>query len=469
MISPIRFAPRRLALNSWPCYLQANGPRIPSLSPHHDPRPAPIRSVEMGIFTKRWATAPSTPKIKSISLPDDNDMPTLASRHTSDKIAAPPPPYSKSGVESRPSTPLSGIFRTRRNSLLKGSSKTVSASYEAYVTLPAKQHVSGSLERPTANKSSEGGSLAREHRLPMAGSSNVTGGRLPESRLKPKVVHDSWVLQSGYNTGTQTIVFPSSSKPLDGDLSLGDTMQARSTMGKVPSKSYPPSKMVDHIPTDEYTRRRHHSSAGKSYSPPTCVPSRRAETPGPGTRTTTVKKVPAKAESIALSWPLLKYNPARRRPLLYFDIAFDPDIPGNIRARKYGEGVFMNLTPAEQEMSICTHDVVTDMHIVYPKLPTWPVHVHRLDGIRCIDVFEAIYKVFNKRLRKEEAIPAEHIHAYRPAFEQRCRDSPCLTEYEKKQGMRRVDVLRGTRMFSGLTQAKDGRWVLELAHPTGGH
>lgn len=102
------------------------------------------------------------------------------------------------------------------------------------MTLPAKQHVSGSPERPTASmsldvttmrgqsandgfivdKSSEGGSLAREHRLPMAGnyirahcmpnqmlnrrsdvfsgSSNVTGSRLPESRLKPKVVHDSW-------------------------------------------------------------------------------------------------------------------------------------------------------------------------------------------------------------------------------------------------------------------------------------
>ncbi|KAJ7214073.1 hypothetical protein GGX14DRAFT_315744, partial [Mycena pura] len=69
-------------------------------------------------------------------------------------------------------------------------------------------------------------------------------------------------------------------------------------------------------------------------------------------------------------------------------------------------------------------------------------------GLRCIDVFAAIYDAYRERLRSEEAPPDADGQCAR-AFVQRCRASAAPAG-EHRAGMRRVDVLKGRRIFDGL-------------------
>ena len=176
---------------------------------------------------------------------------------------------------------------------------------------------------------------------------------------------------------------------------------------------------------------------------------------------------PLKDESISLSWPLVEYNQRKRdhKPPLYFDIGFDPRYDMNIRV--YRGGAYSRMTPQEGDIPVSSHCTVTKMVIVCKELSRWPVIVERPEGLRCFDVFYAIYKTFQVPLteREKREIDRSYVDRCRHAFEQRCKDSPGLYEWNRQQGMRRVDLLRGNRIFKGIKQS-GAEWTLMMDNNT---
>lgn len=119
---------------------------------------------------------------------------------------------------------------------------------------------------------------------------------------------------------------------------------------------------------------------------------------------------------------------------------------------------------------------LTQMTIRVPALAHWDVHVARPAGIRCIDVYHAIWETFNTVLSPVECerwIPRDPAARKRwdEHWHRRCRASPGLSEVERRNGKRRVDLLEGRRIFMGLRRPleEDGKpdsyWVLELGVP----
>jgi hypothetical protein len=109
------------------------------------------------------------------------------------------------------------------------------------------------------------------------------------------------------------------------------------------------------------------------------------------------------------------------------------------------------------------------MIIVGPgPLEMWPIRIRRAKGIRCIDVFLSIYSAYEKPLTTEEKeiVGKEHLERCDPAFRLRCKDSPGLTLYNEKCGIRRVDLLKGARIFKGLTRdSESATWTLQIHKP----
>jgi len=202
-------------------------------------------------------------------------------------------------------------------------------------------------------------------------------------------------------------------------------------------------------------------SAASSWQSQPTIPAREDRRPK-----VVVEAAPLKAEAIALSWPLVEYAEGKRTryPPIFFDVRCNPNADEwNIRARRQHRGCNTPLTQAEREMPASTHCTITDMliYFVSPYLIGWPVPVKRNQGIRCIDIFQAIYEKLQGRLTSEDhrRYGEEYIRRCRPAFEQRCREDPGLPGYNERQGMRRVDLLRGKTIFKGLRQS-GADWVL---------
>lgn len=121
---------------------------------------------------------------------------------------------------------------------------------------------------------------------------------------------------------------------------------------------------------------------------------------------------------------------------------------------------------------------LTEMSIRCSQLPHWDIHVSRSSpgGIRCFDVFHAIYETFHfvmSPTEKDHYIPSDRLARCEAAFQKRCSASPGLRGYELSQGMRRVDLLEGQTIFMGLRRPvesddkPDRYWVLELGLPKG--
>ncbi|KAJ7738357.1 hypothetical protein B0H16DRAFT_1570568 [Mycena metata] len=170
---------------------------------------------------------------------------------------------------------------------------------------------------------------------------------------------------------------------------------------------------------------------------------------------------PLKAEAISLSWPLIRFDPRRPdRPLLYFDAGFDPRLPKNLKSKKGWESVLWLMSEADRNLPVSTHCTLTKMVIHCPEISE--IVVKRSRGIRCVDVFTAIYDAYHVHLRRDE-LP-RNMRRYVGAFEQRCEDDDRSTEAERRGGMRRVDLLRGKRIFDGLSR-HGADWKLEFHVP----
>ncbi|RXW25383.1 hypothetical protein EST38_g467 [Candolleomyces aberdarensis] len=225
--------------------------------------------------------------------------------------------------------------------------------------------------------------------------------------------------------------------------------------------------------SQNYHAQHHHAGA---YPPePQYVPShvhpghrsRNSSFSGPGYPNTTpgqtpkymkayIKEVPLKDEAIALSWPLKDFETRRhaRYPALFFDTGFDPRTPGfEIQVIRYGETSRSVIAREEETMLVSPHAFMTEMTLINERLAQWPVVVHNSRGIRCVDVFRAIYKAYSIVLTKSELMNwgQDYIDRCQRAFEQRCNDGPQLPPVTKARGLCRIDLLKGERIFKGIT------------------
>ncbi|KAJ7072225.1 hypothetical protein C8F01DRAFT_235133 [Mycena amicta] len=175
-----------------------------------------------------------------------------------------------------------------------------------------------------------------------------------------------------------------------------------------------------------------------------------------------VKEVALKEESITLSWPLIPFSDRRhlKYPLVYYDVAFDPQEDVNLKDNRHM--YFLALPKADRELPVSTHCKLTQMVIECPLVGS--LVVERPEGLRCIDVFYAIYCKYQRKPRSHEMPSEREMRKYMPAFEQRCSDAPGLTEYNRTRiGFLRADLLRGHRIFEGLRRC-NGRWELSIDH-----
>jgi hypothetical protein len=174
-----------------------------------------------------------------------------------------------------------------------------------------------------------------------------------------------------------------------------------------------------------------------------------------------------KPEAYHLTWPLKTAKPDRQGNLprkIYFDIAFDPRENEGKQIRICDQTQFLrSMNREELESPVTTHCTLTDMTITHHEVQfsRWPIKVHRREGIRCIDVFAAIYETFHKSVKPEDGISEDEKKYADRHRKKRCQDASGLFEYNWRQGLLRVDILRSRRIFAGLEQ--DGsHWKLQL-------
>ena len=165
-----------------------------------------------------------------------------------------------------------------------------------------------------------------------------------------------------------------------------------------------------------------------------------------------------KPPAFDLHWLLLPFDARRSKRLLRFDMAFPAD-----EAVFQASGRRTKLSDAELDKP-AANGTMTKMLITFEQRPfSWEVDVKNTRGIRCRDVFEAIYKAFDEQLTLEEQKLVRDRRAVEAAFRLRCRLSPGLPEVERSLGWKRVDVLLHKTVFLGLTPLKSGsHWVLNL-------
>lgn len=130
------------------------------------------------------------------------------------------------------------------------------------------------------------------------------------------------------------------------------------------------------------------------------------------------------------------------------------------------------LTPEERNLLVSSNTIYKRLVIVNRDLAEWPIVIEPKSGqkIRVIDVFRAVYETYAVPLTKDELARRgpEYIQRCERAFFQRCEDAPEATHFLERQGMTRIDLLRGRRIFKGLLHHR-GRpaWELELLFDEG--
>jgi hypothetical protein len=183
--------------------------------------------------------------------------------------------------------------------------------------------------------------------------------------------------------------------------------------------------------------------------------------------------VAMKGEAIALSWPLVDFTvrASKGTPSLYFDAAFDPR-KDEWAVRVQRGGFWGPINKDEREIPVSPHATLTEIKIectpprgLPEHFPLWPIYVRRRGGLRCIDVFQAIFDTYNLVLTEKDKaqVGSDYLRRCERAFKQRCKDSPGLTLYNEECGMRRVDLLRGRRIFKAVSQdSTNTRWILHF-------
>lgn len=167
---------------------------------------------------------------------------------------------------------------------------------------------------------------------------------------------------------------------------------------------------------------------------------------------------------VALSWPILEYKQRRRgpdvKPMVFFDISQDPDgMDGRgIRLLSHGDWGIDKDFPDEYKnlpFSTAIKFRYIDMKCTAPELQPWNVIIEHTegDGIQVIDFFTAIYNTYQRRLTRDELHKYRHLvnsEACQRAFKRRCQKAPGSTEYNERQGIRRVDLAGDKTLYLRL-------------------
>ncbi|KAK2463385.1 hypothetical protein APHAL10511_004611 [Amanita phalloides] len=169
-----------------------------------------------------------------------------------------------------------------------------------------------------------------------------------------------------------------------------------------------------------------------------------------------ITRVPMKPAAYALHDYLrpTKADKSGRFRTIYFDIAFDPREHDGGSIRVYERGMMQPIHRYYLEQSACTHANLTEMTIYHAdsRYAMWPIRIRRKDYIRVWDVYAAIYDTFHKSIKSSDGIAEEDMLHAEPHREKRCQKSSGLYEYNRRQGLLRVDILRSHRVFAGIEQ-----------------
>lgn len=178
--------------------------------------------------------------------------------------------------------------------------------------------------------------------------------------------------------------------------------------------------------------------------------------------------VPLPAAKFGLHWQLLPPRAALGRY-----VRFDAGLPVYL-IKRYADG---GVPGAMLERDFCKPAVegvrLTRMTLRCAQLRHWPdIVVWNPKGVTCGDVFDAVYDMLHTPLTELECARLldgdETRRRVGEAFAQRCRDAPLLDEYVRQQGLRRIDVLEGKRVFAGMQLATGDRcdlWQMSFEGP----
>jgi len=172
----------------------------------------------------------------------------------------------------------------------------------------------------------------------------------------------------------------------------------------------------------------------------------------------------------SVHWSLIPYvlRKQHSHPPLFFDLSSD------IGNNNQNNLCFLNTYPRRSLGSKDLDKTACDVETMIircddlPKWASWHVVIHASKGsnrIRCGDVFEQIHKTFDQRLTESELvlISGKDKRMCEEAFDHRCQSGGGLTAWNRKQGLRRVDLLHGKTIFNGLTfDEKRAIWLLHL-------
>lgn len=410
-------------------------------------------------WSKRDTGRPTTPKMLSVSLPESpspwgstpmkpsiSEKPLKSSfsrRLSTDRQSMTPQPV-KTVQESIPDGRVS---RLRSFSLSKG--------YDS--DAPIKVEKASSRLRPLK----PGVTLVKSKAWIEDQMERAEAQRTETQRAGPplKSCLKNGTSQPSYHSGGAQQSFPSSH---------GDRSSSRRRESPLENNydAYRPHRSRQNSFSDQYaqqTRRPSRSPSESRHTPQTPY------TPTTGTASrymkAYIKEVPLKDAAVALSWPLAfrSESLAAKHPPLYFDAAFDPRIP-KFAINVYRGGHPTPLAHEEYSLHVSPHCFMPEMVIMNDFLKRWQIVVRNPRGVRCIDVFNAIYETYSELLTPRELahIGEDYIQRCERSFRQRCADSPGLTEYNLKLGLRRIDLLRGRRTFKGLTPLPGHGNVWEL-------
>jgi len=172
-------------------------------------------------------------------------------------------------------------------------------------------------------------------------------------------------------------------------------------------------------------------------------------------------------QSINLHWLLLPFEAARGKPRLSFDIRFRVE-----RIRLWPLDLPCSCPlGVEYPTRFATDKGLKRMTIICKDIPWWEVRIRRPDPICVQDVLEEIHQTFYERLTASDhgRIPPDRIARCENAFKDRCKTADALEIWEQRQGLRRVDLLRGKTLFMGLVRPPPNedqtKWQLQFGRP----
>ncbi len=165
--------------------------------------------------------------------------------------------------------------------------------------------------------------------------------------------------------------------------------------------------------------------------------------------------------------PYLAPNPCGQIPFVAWDISQPP-----VTAKRVtGRNCVVDLTP--QFGGTATWPAVKHLQIASDSCMEgqfWgPIIVQSKEEITVWDVMNAIYEHFQQQLTQSEVDYISDLHPvnYRmmkDAWDQRCRKSNSLRDWERRQGLRRIDVLGDEKCWYGAFPAVIFLLELDIAN-----